>query len=281
MSQFTVATDRPARRATSVMLMDVNDFLKTFTLHPLRVTVPAELFCASNGTLVSDETRGARRTLHWRVASPISNYNLALNIAPYAVLEESFGKDLKVAGTLEEQGDLAGSFDTLERLLRDRDESTPIAPPRLLMLGPDKGDGSLARTRRVAEDLGVAERITFTGWVPKEDVPELLAGADVFLNTTDADNAPVSVTEAMACGLCVVSTDAGGLPDLIADGETGLLVGRDDAGEMAAAVERVLSEEGLAGRLSSAARRAACARDWSNVLPTWQRLLIDNARDGA
>ena len=148
---------------------------------------------------------------------------------------------------------------------------------RLTMAGPDKGDGSLALTRRTAEDQGVADRITFTGWVPKDGVPELLADADVFLNTTNADNAPVSVTEAMACGLCVVSTDAGGLPDLIGDGETGLLVGRDDPEAMADAVERVLSDTSLAARLSSGARRAAEARDWSNVLPRWQRLLVDNA----
>jgi L-malate glycosyltransferase len=149
---------------------------------------------------------------------------------------------------------------------------------RLTMAGPDKGDGSLAQTRRVAADLGVADRITYTGWVPKHGVPELLAGADVFLNTANADNAPVSVTEAMACGLCVVSTDAGGLPDLIKGGEDGLLVGRDDAEAMAAAVGRVLGDVDLAVRLSAGARLAAEARDWSSVLPAWQRLLIDNAR---
>ena len=152
---------------------------------------------------------------------------------------------------------------------------------RLTMAGPDKGDGSLALTRRIAEDLRVADRITFTGWVPKDGVPELLTGADVFLNTTNADNAPVSVTEAMACGLCVVSTDAGGLPDLIQDGATGLLVGRDDPEAMAGAVERVLSDADLAARLSSGARHAAEARDWSSVLPRWQRLLMDHAIDNA
>ncbi len=148
----------------------------------------------------------------------------------------------------------------------------------LTMIGPDKGDGSLERTRRRAETLGVADRITYTGWVAKERVPELLARADVFLNTADADNAPVSVTEAMACGLCVVSTDAGGLPDLIDHGENALLVGRDDAAAMASAVASVLEDPELAARLSSGARREAAARDWSRVLPVWEELLGANAR---
>ncbi len=148
----------------------------------------------------------------------------------------------------------------------------------LTMIGPDKTDGSLERTRRQAAALRVADRITFTGWVAKSEIPGLLSRADVFLNTADTDNAPVSVTEAMACGLCVVSTDAGGMPDLVEDGESALLVGRDDSAAMATAVERVLDDPELAARLSSNARREAEARDWSRVLPRWQALLLENAR---
>lgn len=149
---------------------------------------------------------------------------------------------------------------------------------RLTMVGPDKGDGSLEQTRRTAENLGVAERVDYAGRVEKREVPEILVRADIFLNTSDADNAPVSVTEAMACGLCVVSTDAGGLPDLIADGEDGLLVPRGDEATMAAAVDRILDHPELAARLSAGGRRAAEARDWSNVLPRWQQLLAEHAR---
>ena len=56
----------------------------------ITVTLPADLFCASNGTLVSDETTGELRTLHWHVASPINNYSVALNIAPYEALTTEF-----------------------------------------------------------------------------------------------------------------------------------------------------------------------------------------------
>ncbi len=149
---------------------------------------------------------------------------------------------------------------------------------RLTMIGPDKGDGSLEQTRRLAAELGVEERITFTGGVPKDEVPSHLAGGDVFLNTSDVDNAPVSVMEAMACGLCVVSTDAGGVRYLVDDGEDALLVPRDAPAEMAAAVGRILADPALAARLSAGGREKAGVCDWSRLLPEWEELLLGSAR---
>ncbi len=160
----------------------------------------------------------------------------------------------------------------LARLL----EAHPTAA--LTMVGPDKGDGSLESSRYLARELGLADRVTFTGGVAKREVPAYLADADIFLNTSDADNAPVSVTEAMACGLCVVSTDVGGLRDLLTDGEDALLVERDEPAAMTSAVESLLSDPELAKQLSSQGRQRAEDRDWSRVLPEWQKLLRQNAR---
>ncbi|HMV50604.1 MAG TPA: glycosyltransferase family 4 protein, partial [Blastocatellia bacterium] len=81
------------------------------------------------------------------------------------------------------------------------------------------------------------------------------------------------VIEAMAGGLCIVSTNAGGLPYLLEDGEDALLVPPNDPGAMAAAVRRLLTEAGLAERLSRNARRKAESFDWSAVLPQWRTLL--------
>lgn len=139
------------------------------------------------------------------------------------------------------------------------------------MYGPDK-DGSLGHTRRLAEELGVAESVRFPGVVPKERVGEALAGADVFLNTTHVDNTPVSVIEAMACGLCVVSTDAGGVPQLIRDGIHGLLVRPGDAEGMVDAVRRLLNDAELCFRLSTEARARAEEFTWERVLPQWLEL---------
>ncbi|HUP19088.1 MAG TPA: glycosyltransferase family 4 protein [Gemmatimonadota bacterium] len=145
---------------------------------------------------------------------------------------------------------------------------------RLTMIGPDKGDGSRARAIRAAERRGVGDRIRWAGAVPKAEVPSRLDRADVFLNTSTVDNAPVSVLEAMACGLCVVSTDAGGIPELVEDGVEALLAPVGDAGALAAAVGRILDDPDLAGRLSRAGRRRAEANDAAGVVPRWAGVLV-------
>ncbi len=146
----------------------------------------------------------------------------------------------------------------------------------LTMVGPDK-DGSLGRCRAAAVERGVEGRVGFVAGVPKEQVPHLLASADIFLNTTTVDNTPVSVIEAMACGLCVVSTDAGGMPHLVRAGQEALLLPVGDAAAMAGAVERLLREPALAAQLSSHARAKAEGFDWSAVLPQWEELLQRSA----
>lgn len=143
----------------------------------------------------------------------------------------------------------------------------------LTMIGPDKGDGSLQAMREVATAAGVAGRIALPGKVSKLEVPACLDKADLFLNTTNVDNTPVSVMEAMACGLCIVSTDVGGIPYLLEHEKDSLLVPPDNPRAMAAAIHRILTEPGLAAFLSLNARRKVERLDWSVLLPKWQQLL--------
>jgi glycosyltransferase involved in cell wall biosynthesis len=143
----------------------------------------------------------------------------------------------------------------------------------LVMAGPDVGDWSAEQTRAEARNLGVQERVRVLGAIPKEQVPVLLQEGDIFLNTTNVDNAPVTVIEAMACGLCVVSTNAGGVPNLVEDGRDALLVPQRDAGSMAAAVSKILTDPQLAADLSHSARRSAEAYDWDGVFSEWEELL--------
>lgn len=155
----------------------------------------------------------------------------------------------------------------LARLL----ETMPQA--QLTLVGPDKEDGSYEATRRVATELGVLDRIRFAGPVPKESVAQVLSEHDIFLNTTNVDNTPVSVIEAMACGLPVVSTNVGGIPYLLEHGKTALLVQPGNVGEMAAAVTRLVTEPDLAAQLSANGRKLAESFDWSKILPQWESLL--------
>ena len=141
----------------------------------------------------------------------------------------------------------------------------------LTMVGRDK-DGSLSRVRQVAAELGVADRVELPGPVPNSEIGAWLDRGDVFLNTTNVDNTPLSVLEAQAAGLCVVSTNVGGLPYLLASGKDALLVSPDDPAAMAGAVRRAISEPGLAASLSRNGRAKAEAFDWSRVLPQWESL---------
>lgn len=152
---------------------------------------------------------------------------------------------------------------------------TDFPDTQLTMVGPDKGDGSFAAFNATVHELGLDGHVRCVGGVPKRDVSDWLNRGDIFLNTTNVDNTPVSVIEAMACGLCVVSTDVDGIPYLLEDEHDALLVPPDDPQAMAGAVRRILTEPELAERLSWNARAKAEQFDWSMVLPQWERLLLD------
>ena len=145
----------------------------------------------------------------------------------------------------------------------------------LTMIGPDREDGSLGATKNVAKELGVLERIEITGGVPKADVPKWMNKGDIFLNTSNVDNTPVCILEAMACGLCVVSTDVGGVPYLVEHGKDALLSPPENVEVSAAAIRKLLCHPHLAARISKNARAKAEEFDWNVILPQWMALFAD------
>jgi glycosyltransferase involved in cell wall biosynthesis len=114
------------------------------------------------------------------------------------------------------------------------------------------------RVRELAGRLGVDGAVRFLG--PRDDVPELLATASCLVLSSDYEGCPLSVLEAMAAGVPVVATRVGGVPELVDDGRTGLLVepGRPDL--LADALARLLSNPAEAAGLGAAAREEARAR---------------------
>ena len=149
----------------------------------------------------------------------------------------------------------------------------------LTMVGPDKGDGSFQAVQQAVLRLGIQSTVELTGRVEKKDIASFLHAGDIFLNTTNIDNAPVSVVEAMACGCCTVSTNVGGIPSLLTDGMDALLVPPQDAQLMAEAVNRVLVEKGLGASLSRNARTKAMLHDWETIIPKWEQLFADVAEE--
>jgi glycosyltransferase involved in cell wall biosynthesis len=141
------------------------------------------------------------------------------------------------------------------------------------MIGPDKGDGSLTETLSAAKSLAVSEHISIRGPITKAEVPDMLATGDIFLNTSRFDNTPVTVIEAMAAGLCVISTRAAGIPFLLSHEQDALLVPVDDCEAMAAGVRRLLTDQDLAMKLQRNANEKSGNFDWDLVLPRWETLL--------
>lgn len=142
----------------------------------------------------------------------------------------------------------------------------------LCMLGPDKGDGSLESALKLAKKLGIESKLQLVGHVTHGEVPRWLDKADIFINTSNYDTAPRSLLEAMGNGLCVVSTNVGGIPLIATDRFEAILVDPDDFEGMALAVKQVLDSPELANKLSKNARLRAEQSDWSKILPKWDEL---------
>lgn len=145
---------------------------------------------------------------------------------------------------------------------------------KLCMVGPDK-DGSMHRCQELAAELKVSGRVTFTGHLPKEQWVGLANNYDIFINTTTIDNTPVSVIEAMAMGLAVVSTNVGGIPYLLKHGSTARLVESNDVSTMASEIRFLIRNKCHAALQMHKARRQVEALSWEQIAPQWMKLLND------
>jgi glycosyltransferase involved in cell wall biosynthesis len=130
------------------------------------------------------------------------------------------------------------------------------------------GSGPLrAELEQLAVDLGVAAAVTFTGRVDNAGMGALYRGADLMLNPSTVDNMPNSVLEALASGVAVVSTDVGGVPFMVEDGKTALLVPPRAPQAMADAMLRLADSPELAARLRAAGLSYVQQYAWPGVRP--------------
>lgn len=142
----------------------------------------------------------------------------------------------------------------------------------LTMVGPDL-DGSMKKCKRLTEEKGLQQHISFTGKLSKSEWRELAEEADIFINTTNYDNLPVSLLEAMALGLPVITTNVGGIPYLVTHEQTGLLTDQEDAYDMYQAIVRSLKDKDLVERLSTNGRHHAEQFGWDIISKKWETLL--------
>ncbi|MBA4154168.1 glycosyltransferase family 4 protein [Flavobacterium sp.] len=140
----------------------------------------------------------------------------------------------------------------------------------LCMVGPYK-DMSKEVVQQLIEknkvDIKLSGRLTKAEWT------QLSKKYDIFINTTHFDNTPVSVIEAMALGLPIVSTNVGGIPFLLEDRENALLVNDSDVDEMVKSITELIENPELARKLSVNGRKEAEQFDWNVVKNQWKEIL--------
>lgn len=151
------------------------------------------------------------------------------------------------------------------RVLKDRGYKASLC-----MVGP-VSDGSFQDVKELANELHVD--VTFTGKLKKKDWIALSNDYNIFINTTNFDNMPLSVVEAMALGLPIVSTNVGGMPYLIADGYDGILVLPNNEKLMADAIVSVFNDAKLRDQIIDNARKKVETYDWNTVRQHWLNIL--------
>jgi glycosyltransferase involved in cell wall biosynthesis len=151
-------------------------------------------------------------------------------------------------------------------------ERAPRARMTIAGSGPQR-----AELEQLATALGVSERVRFTGRLDNSELPGLYRTASVALNPSLADNMPISLLEAMASGVPIVSTNVGGIPHLVEDGKTAVLVVPGDPERMADAQLRVLGDADVARGLRANGLVLAASFSWLRVRP---RLLAAYASAG-
>jgi len=120
----------------------------------------------------------------------------------------------------------------------------------------------------LARSLDVADAVHFTGALDRAGVADLYRAADLMLNPSRVDNMPNALLEALAAGLPVVTTNVGGIPYMVSDGQTALLCPPEDDRAMADAALRLLADPALARGLADAGRTEAERYAWSRVRET-------------
>jgi glycosyltransferase involved in cell wall biosynthesis len=162
-------------------------------------------------------------------------------------------------GRLTEQKALPVLLDAVERV--DGAELVIVGD------GPERG-----RLERRASD-----RIHFVGALPRDTVLSYLAGARAAVLSSAWENLPHAAVEALAVGTPVVSTAVGGVPEVVTDGDNGLLVPPNDPDALAGALRRVLEDDELHARLASRAQPSVAAIGRDAIYERLERILLDVA----
>ncbi len=133
-----------------------------------------------------------------------------------------------------------------------------VVAPETIFLLAGRDAGTMERCRARVRESGIERRVRFLGERP--DVADLLRASDLFVHPSHEEGFPNAILEAMAAGRAVVSTDVGGVPEAVADGESGILVPAHNPATLAGALVSLLRDPERARRMGEAGRRRVLER---------------------
>jgi glycosyltransferase involved in cell wall biosynthesis len=116
------------------------------------------------------------------------------------------------------------------------------------------GHGQMDDARSLAEHYGVSSRVRLLGWVTAVELEQIFSEVDLFCLPSHNEGVPMSMLEAMSHSLPVICTPVGGIPDIIEDGKTGLLVDPESAESVAEGILRLLRDKELVASIAQAGR---------------------------
>jgi glycosyltransferase involved in cell wall biosynthesis len=187
---------------------------------------------------------------------------LGFDLTPFAAINDATRVRARQDLQLAADADVVCTVGRLTAIKQHRlflDTIAGVAASRPNLVALIAGDGELrSDLERYAAGLGLADRVRFLGW--RRDLATIYAASDVFLLTSRNEGTPVALIEAMASGIPGVSTDVGGVKDVIVSDDTGARVGEHRADALAAQVVRYLGDPGLRRQTGTRARAAVLDR---------------------
>jgi L-malate glycosyltransferase len=209
-----------------------------------------------------------------------ASFGIVAEVIPNAVDGEVFfpaGRSRGLDPHLAVPRNLEAIYDnaTAIRALATIRQSFPQARMTIAGAGPLR-----AGLEDLAESLGLGAAVRFAGTLDRLGMAGLYRSADLCLNPSLADAMPNSLLEALACGVPVVSTDVGGIPAMLEDRDTAMLVRPADPAAMAAAAVQVLKDPDLYAKLRRNGLEVAGGLGWREIGPRWMaiyRQLIDSS----
>jgi glycosyltransferase involved in cell wall biosynthesis len=168
-----------------------------------------------------------------------------------------------------------GQHHLIEAIARLQAEGLDV---RLELVGTGDAEGDL---RRQAQHAGVAERVVFSGYVPRERIAERYAAAHVFALPSFNEGLALAGLEALATGMPLALSRTGGTSDLVAEGENGLTFDWADVDALTAHLRLLATDRGLARRMAASSRRRAERFGWAGIAEEFEALLHKATRPTA